>query len=140
MNMRSGYSRSIAIAGMLFLALAASVPAQAGGYRGHYYGHGYGHGGYYYRGHHGHHGGDDGAYLVGGLILGSLITHAVMSRPAPYYEERAVVVQQAPVVVQAAPQSGRHLLRDRNGNCFEKNYNNRGDEVLVELDPAECSW
>lgn len=129
--MRSGLSRSVVVAGMLFLVVGMSVPAQAGGY-GHHY-----RGGHYYRHHHSH----NGAYLAGGLILGSLITHAYMSqpRPEPYYGDRTVVVQ-APAVVQSAPIAGRHLLRDRYGNCYEKNYNDRGDEILVELDPVECEW
>ena len=135
--MHSNRKKIIAIVTAIFLTAAFSLPAQAGGYNGHHYRHG----GHHYR-HGGHHSSDAGAYLAGGLILGSLIGHAYSRHNRPYYEPyygRTVVVD-APVVTRSSPRISRRLLRDRDGNCFEKNYNDRGDEIMVELDPSECAW
>ncbi|MGB1640880.1 MAG: hypothetical protein ACPHCV_07980, partial [Pseudohongiellaceae bacterium] len=34
-------------------------------------------------------------------------------------------------------QNGRRLLRDIEGNCFERTRNTAGEELRVQLDPAE---
>jgi hypothetical protein len=41
--------------------------------------------------------------------------------------------------VVAAPQ-GRHLLRDLNGNCFERTTDANGNELRTELPPSQCNW
>jgi hypothetical protein len=65
--------------------------------------------------------------------------NAFTSRPQPYDEDRAVVVDRR-AVVRTAPTIGRRLLCDCHGNYFKKIYNERDDEVLVALDPADCEW
>jgi len=135
-NMHSITKKLIALTTAIFLTAGLSIPAQAGGYNGHHYRHG------------GHHSSHAGAYLAGGLILGSLIGHAYYRQQQPYYEpyyqpyygRRATVVVDAPVVTRSSSRISRRLLLDRDGNCFEKNYNDNGDEIMVELDPSECAW
>jgi hypothetical protein len=121
------------------LAFATTAPAKAAGYHGYKYGHHYRHGhrGYHHRRHHrrhrGHHS-NEAAYLAGGLILGSILTHA-------YHEPRRVVrrtVVHDPVVIRRT--EGRRLFRDRDGNCFERTRSRSGDELLIELDRSECAW
>jgi len=100
----------------------------------------------YYRSHRGGHG-DKGLYLAGGLILGSLITHAYhrsyepVTVRQPVYRE--VVYESSPVVtstrvIREAP--GRRLFRDRNGDCFERTTSVNGEELLVEIDRTACAW
>lgn len=121
-----------------------TAPAEAGGYygkghHGYYGGHrGYRHHGYRHRSHSSHR----GAYLAGGLILGSLITHAYHRSHQPHVQERYVVressVVHEPRVISRS--TGRRLFRDRNGDCFERTTTRNGDELLLELDPSECAW
>ncbi len=138
-----------AIAGFLLAgSLGFTNEAQARGYHGsHYYGgHYYGGGGHYghrHRGHrHGRHHSRRGAYLAGGLILGSLLTHAYhrshYPRTEPYVVRERRVIRSTPHVVER--RTTKRLFRDRDGNCFERTFNRNGDELLVELDPAECAW
>jgi len=129
--------KATAIALVLASTAGFSSQAQAGGY----YGHHYRHGGHHYR--HGHHHSDGGAYLAGGLILGSLITHAVYNNRAYRYDEPYVVerrVVRRPATVPTDRSVSRRLFRDRNGNCFERVYTPAGDEVMQELDPQQCAW
>jgi hypothetical protein len=126
---------------IIFMAAGFSFDAEARGhgyryYGGHNGGHGYGHG---YRHGSGHHGSHDGAYLVGGLVLGSLISHAYHRRQDPYVVRETRVVHRTSERTSERP-VGRRLYKDRNGDCFERNYNAAGDEILVELDPNECAW
>jgi hypothetical protein len=138
--MRSIAKKLIALTTVIFLTAGFSIPAQAGGSNGHHYRHG----GHHYSGHSSH----EGAYLAGGLILGSLIGNAYYRNQQPYYEpyyqpyygRRATVVVDAPVVTRSSSRISRRLLRDRDGNCFEKHYNDNGDEIMAELDPSECAW
>jgi hypothetical protein len=74
---------------------------------------------------------NEGAYLLGGIVIGSVLTHAVQP-PRTYYAP-------APVVVHPAPAYGRRLLRDTYGNCFERQGSGPG-EVLIPLPQWECSW
>lgn len=142
--------KTFALAVLALCVTSAAVPAQAGGgHRGHGYDHrGWGHGGHYYRGSHGHrsHHNHNGAYLIGGLVLGSVLASAYhRGQDRDYYEPYLVtrtVYRTVPsrVVVRevfVAP-AGQSLFQDRHGNCFERNYNRNGDEVLYELDPADC--
>ena len=148
--------KTFALAVLTLCMASAAVPAQAGnGHRGHGYDHrGWGHGGHYYRGGGGHrsHHNHNGAYLVGGLILGSVLTSAYhRANDRDYYEPYPVtrtvyrtvpsrVVSHEVIREVNVPPAGRTLFRDRHGNCFERNYNDDGDEVLYELDPSDCDW
>ena len=142
--------KSSAVGLVLLFCSGFSESAHAGGYK-HYkhYGHGYHHGHYRHR-RHKH--SNKGAYLAGGLIIGSLLTHAYHRNNDRYYNDRyyndryevrerrayrePVVVRRE--VVRAEPV--RTLFRDRNGNCYERHYNRGGDEVLSELPPEACYW
>ena len=77
--------------------------------------------------------------MVGGLVLGSLLTNAYHRSHEPYVARESRVVHTAAHTTAQAPVS-RRLFKDRNGDCFERNYNSVGDEVLVELHPNECAW
>ena len=108
--------------------------------------------GWRYR-HHRH--SNDVGTLVGGIVLGSLLSNAVQSRHEPATVTRTVyrapvvrtqAVRQTEVVYSrptAAPVStvpNRRLLRDLQGDCFEITRNSSGDEVRVQLDPSECRF
>ncbi len=123
-------------------------------HRRHHYRHYNGHYNHRYRHRHGHrskHHSNRGAYLVGGLIAGSLLTHA-LTRPRDHYsysEHRTTrVVSPAPIYRPtgyntdrtSAPSISRRLFRDRDGNCFERSQNSAGEEVLIELPAASCAW
>lgn len=157
---------------LCFSALLAMVAtsAHAGGpghgYRGHDgysnsrgYGHRYGRSVRYNRGYnrgyrHGRRfrSSNRGAYLAGGLILGSVITHALTR---PQYQERVVEYRTEPAVTgtrryetrsydaRAEAPTGaisRRLFRDRDGNCYERETNANGDELLIELPERDCDW
>jgi hypothetical protein len=129
--------KTLVVTTIVCMLLAISFDAQAGGRGhhngGHYYGHGHGHGYRYGYGHSGHGAG----YLIGGLVLGSMLTHAYERRHQPYIVHESSVVQ---IPAETQRRVSRRLFRDRNGNCFERNFNSAGDELLVELDPSECAW
>lgn len=142
--------KTFTLAVLTLCVASAAFPVQAGGgHRGHGYDHrGWGHSGHYYRGGHGHrsHHNHNGAYLLGGLVLGSVLASAYhRGNERGYYEPYPVtrtVYRTMPsrVVIREAivAPAGRSLFRDRHGNCFERNYNGDGDEVHYELDPADC--
>jgi hypothetical protein len=74
---------------------------------------------------------NEAAYLLGGIVIGSVLTHALQPPRAHYAP--------APAVVYHAPVYGRRLLQDTYGNCFER----RGEgarEVLIPLPQWECTW
>ena len=135
---------SIAIlASSVMLASTYSPYAQAG------YKHNYRHGGYYdyhhyrpyrrgYRHH--RHRSNRGAYLVGGIALGALISHAYHA-PRYRHHDGYVVreVRREPAVVRREGRITRSLFRDRDGNCYERRRDN-GDELLIELPASECAW
>ena len=90
-----------------------------------YYGYGYP-----YYGHHNNNNNSDWPlYLVGGAVLGSVLTNV-------YHDSQ--VQQVAPTQVYA-PQ-GRHLLRDLNGNCFDRGTDSSGNEYRTQLPASECNW
>lgn len=137
---------TIAVVFVCLGAFSQSAEARRGhhydGYGHHGYGYGYGYRhGYGHRRHHDH----SGAYLAGGLIVGSLLTHAWHRSYEPrYYEPRVytssrVIVERPARVVRRTTTVSRHLFRDRDGNCFEKRYR-AGEELMTELDPRECDW
>ncbi len=106
----------LAIAGLVALSLAASVPAQArsgghGGYSGGHGGHSGGHGGYYGGGHGGHYHGYSGSYgfYFGWPFYSSWYYPPYYYPSYPYYPQ-AVIPSSPPVYVergdeQAAPQA-----------------------------------
>jgi len=109
------------------IALGASS-SQAGGRHGGHHG---------YRHHGGHHGNSAG-YLIGGLALGSLLTHAYhRNRHQPHYPRPTTY----PVYRDAAPViTGRRFYRDIDGNCFERLHDQSGNELLKELPRTDCDW
>lgn len=81
-----------------------------------------------------------GAYLAGGILLGSVITHALTQ---PRYERRPDSYHESRVIRETTRQSvtpSRRLFRDRDGNCFERALDERGNEVLIDLPDSECAW
>lgn len=94
-----------------------------------------------------------GAYLIGGLVVGSLITHAITNNRNNYRDERhttrvydrsnsystynssgrdASREREAPV--------SRRLFRDAQGNCFERQTGPDNQELLIDLPAEECRW
>lgn len=103
-------------------------------------------GNYYSR----HRGYDSGSF-VGGLVLGSLFSYprqstrnveTVVYRNAPVTRTREIVYVDTPQTRStAAPvASGRRLLRDLEGNCFERIVDEQGDEIRVQLEAQECNF
>ena len=66
----------------------------------------------------------------------------VIYRNAPTTSTREIVyVDQAQTRSPAAPvASGRRLLRDLEGNCFERIVDQQGDEIRVQLEAQECNF
>ena len=104
------------------------------------------HGNYYSR----HRGYDPGSFF-GGLVLGSLFNFSrrssgyvetVAYRNVPTISTRAIVyVDQAQARSTAtAVASGRRLLRDLEGNCFERIVDDQGNEIRVQLEAQECNF
>jgi hypothetical protein len=87
---------------------------------------------YYYGNHHNNNNNSDWpAYLIGGAVLGSVLTNV-------YHNSQ---VQQVPAQqVMVAPQQGRRLLRDLNGNCYDRSTDANGNELRTELPPSACNW
>lgn len=136
------------------IALLATSPTTfAGG------GHGYGHHGYdgyrggHYRGHGGYyarpyrsarrHRSHHGEYLVGGILLGSLIAnsvHRAHSYQRPYVERRVYQPTRTVYTERSSETVTRRLLRDVNGDCFELYTAQDGSEVRESIAREECSW
>jgi len=90
----------------------------------------------YYPQHHNNNHGESAAYLVGGLVVGSLLTNAYnKSQQNAYYGQQTT----QPIQVVATPQ-GRRLLRDLNGNCYERTTDGAGNELRTELPASACNW
>ena len=90
----------------------------------------------------------DSSSFVGGLVLGSLLSYpryssgnydSVVYRSAPVVREREVVYVNRSSPTPAVG-SGRRLLRDLEGNCFERNIDQQGNEIRVQLDASECKF
>jgi hypothetical protein len=101
---------------------------------------------------HHHYRGDRGAYLLGGLLLGSALATTVYSTREPdvvYIERRYAppprvvysprVVYEEPATIVEVP-AGRRLVRDLSGNCFERRFDRDGNELRVQLPASECDW
>lgn len=89
--------------------------------------------------------------FVGGVVLGSLLSQPVHQRTVERVIYRSPPATRTREVVYAEPRrtsvssvssvnNRRSLLRDIEGNCFERTTNSAGDEVRVELDPSECAF
>jgi hypothetical protein len=89
--------------------------------------------GYPYYGHHhnNNNNSDWPAYLIGGAVLGSVLTNI-------YHDSQ--VQQPAPINQVYSPPQGRHLLRDLNGNCYERSVDSAGNEMRTELPASACNW
>jgi hypothetical protein len=116
------------------------------------YGRGYGSGfNFSYGNYYSRHRGYDSDSFLGGLVLGSLFNsprhssrnvETVVYRNAPTTSTREIVyVDQGQTRSSAAPvASGRRLLRDLEGNCFERIVDEQGDEIRVQLEAQECNF
>lgn len=88
----------------------------------------------------------DGGAFVGGVVLGSLLLQPLRERSVERMVYRTQAAPYADEVVHAGKTrhtsviSRRRLLRDLEGNCFERTTNAAGDEVSIELDPSECAY
>ncbi|MCG8412704.1 MAG: hypothetical protein MI746_00660, partial [Pseudomonadales bacterium] len=95
-----------------------------------------------------------GGDIIGGIVLGSLITNSLNNNYRDYrtYDPvERVVYRSAPTIStsrriitterrEPSLTSGRRLLRDLEGRCYEIARNSAGDEVRTELDPSVCSY
>ena len=117
------------------LLLVVSTGASARGYGHHGYGHGYRHSGY------GHHGSDAG-YLFGGLLLGSILAQPRYAPPprVVYVPQPTTTTVVAAHHVPTQATISRRLLRDINGNCFERKIDPAGTELRIQLPATECAW
>lgn len=129
----------VLLAALISTSLIFAAPLASAGHRYHGHGHGYhggyyGHGGYYrHRGHHNNNNNDEAAYLVGGLLLGGLVTNA-------YYRSQRTY---QPAVIErtySAPAAGQRLVRDAQGRCFTSEFDANGTEYRTATDPALCNW
>jgi len=123
------------------------------GYSPFHYGYGrrhfagsYGH--YYLRYRHRHRHWDSGSF-VGGIVLGSLLSQP--RRSHRHYDtvtyRRPVTTTREVVYVNRNSQgssspvaSGRRLLKDLEGNCFERIVDEDGNEIRVQLPSSECNF
>ncbi len=160
---------SLSVIAVLVISQSASADSRYGrrGYSGYYgdygnyypsrynsYNYGYrrggsyfdfGYGGYYPRYRRRHY--DSGAF-VGGLVLGSLLSYPRYSRrydrvtyTRPVTRTREVVYVKNRTSGSSTPvASGRRLLRDLEGNCFERNVDEDGNEIRIQLEASECSF
>ena len=102
---------------------------------------------HYYPSHRGY---DSGSFLSG-LVLGSLLNSSrhssrnfetVVYRSPSTISTREIVYDDRAQTLSAAARvaSGRHLLRDLKGNCFERIVDEQGDEIRVQLEAQECNF
>ena len=87
---------------------------------------------------------DSGSFL-GGLVLGSLLSYPrtyqrPIYRPIPVADTYRTNGGDVRVYSSAPVTTGRRLLRDLEGNCFERNSDEEGNEIRVQLDPSECDF
>ena len=84
--------------------------------------------------------------FVGGLVLGSVLSHAVRPRyretryyGTPVHRPSSVtVVRRTPVVSRSV--SERRLLRDLSGRCFEITRSSGGREIRTEIESSACNF
>ena len=94
----------------------------------------------------------DAGALLGGVVLGSLLTSSIRDYDRPRNLRTYTTVRSTPVVRsreivyvnRATPRrpapSGRRLLRDLDGNCFEITRQADGDELRTQLHPSACDF
>lgn len=106
-------------------------------YRGNHSSYSYGN---YYGGHNGHHGSHDNewGYFVGGAILGSLLTYPRYQ--APVRETREIVYVKETAPRRTSSSVGRRLLKDLEGNCFERVRDEEGNEIRVQIEASACNF
>jgi len=106
--------------------------------RSHHYSYGYSFG-HHYGGHHysSHH--SDAGWLLGGFVLGSMLTRPYY-RSEPVVRTREIVYVKDPATNSTIAVTGRRLLKDLEGNCFERTVDEDGNELRVQLDPGECNF
>lgn len=83
--------------------------------------------------------------FIGGLVLGSLFSYPrtyerTIYRTVPVVDTYKTVTGNVKVYSSAPVASGRRLLRDLEGNCFERNIDEEGNEIRVQLDASECDF
>lgn len=93
----------------------------------------------------GHYRRHDSGIFLGGLVLGSLLSYPrtyerTVYRGVPAVETYARNGGNVRVYSSAPVASGRRLLRDLEGNCFERNVDEEGNEIRVQLDASECEF
>lgn len=93
-----------------------------------------------------------GAYLLGGLVVGSLITHAIVNSRRDHQQERhtshSYDRNRSYSTYSAGRDTGRNneapvsrrLFRDAQGNCFERQTGPDNQELLIDLPAEECRW
>ncbi len=104
----------------------------------------------YYGNRHSRRGHYDSGSFVGGLVLGSLFSYpryssrnheTVIYRNVPATRTREIVYVDKSESQNTAPvTSGRRLLRDLEGNCFERLVGEKGDEIRLQLNAGECNF
>lgn len=130
----------------LLVTLATSPTTFAGssyGYDGHRGGHHRGHH-RQYRPHRRAHRSRShrGEYLVGGILIGSLIANSIhhSRHHRPYVERRLSQPSRTIRTEHRTETIERRLLRDGSGNCFELFTARDGTEIREPIARAECSW
>jgi hypothetical protein len=91
-------------------------------------------------------------------MLGSLLNQAIANRTTskgvyrnPAVRTRTLISTGQParsrsLISSSRPRStlinknGRRLLRDLEGKCYERAENTAGEELRIELEPAECAY
>ena len=86
----------------------------------------------------GHHRHNDFGYLLGGIVLGSLLSYP--SYREPVTPTRKIIYAKVSRQRGALLNTGRRLLRDLEGNCFERITDEDGNEIRVQLEASECSF
>ncbi len=105
-----------------------------------------------------------GAYLIGGLVVGSLITHAITNNrndrnhdrhydrhydsrqdrhtSRTYDRSKSYTTYSTGGSARDAGEApvSRRLFRDAQGNCFERQTGPDNQELLIDLPAEECSW
>ena len=105
----------------------------------------------FYHGQRWGHRNNDTAVLVGGVVLGSLLTQSFNVRQDSYRAAPVVtrrVVHSTPirsttrhtVARQSSRQHSSYLLRDLQGDCFEVERDTQGTELRTQVAPDRCEY
>ncbi|MBL4819631.1 MAG: hypothetical protein JKY98_01395 [Gammaproteobacteria bacterium] len=85
----------------------------------------------------------NGGSFLGGLVLGSVLTYPRYSR-YDNYQYRSTGTYRSPQVTVInrtdTVASGRRLLRDLEGRCYEIITDENGNELRTELEPVACNF